>query len=106
MARGTPAQVGDERWSKNGYLYRRLPNRWELVSRIIAEEKLGRSLSANEYVSYKDGDKTNLDPDNILIHVRGRSSLRRRLATVEDQIRELTAVADELRKRLEIQEGL
>lgn len=106
MPRGQTSEVGTERWSPNGYLYRRLDTHWELVHRLIAEEKLGRKLSENEYATFADGDRKNLDPDNIVIRVRGRSSLRRRLAQVQERIRELQATEEELLGRIMRQEEL
>ena len=106
MARGAAANVGDERWSPNGYLYRKTENGWETVHRLLAEEALGRSLNENEYVTFKDNDKTNLDPGNIEVRLRGRTSLRRRLAQVEDRLRELSAVRDDLVRRIALQDEI
>jgi hypothetical protein len=106
MARGAIAEVGAERWSPNGYLYRKTDDGWETVHRLLAEEKLGRPLNANEYATFMDGDKTNLDPENIIIKLRGRSSLRRRLIQVEDRLRELNAVRDDILARIEEQDRI
>jgi hypothetical protein len=107
MPRGSAAEVGTERKSPNGYLYRKTKNDgWQLVHRLVAEEKLGRRLYANEYATFADGDRTNLDPKNIIIRLRGRSSLRRRLAVIDDHIRELQAAKEEIIRRLQLQENL
>lgn len=106
MPRGATATIGDERWSPNGYLYRRLEDGWQLVHRLVAEEKIGRKLNENEYATFLDGDRTNLDRDNIVVRLRGRTSLRRRLAQVEARLVELNAVRDDILKRLELQESL
>jgi len=106
VARGIAANVGDERVSKNGYLYRKTEYGWELVHRIMAETKLGRKLHDNEYATFGDGDRTNLDPKNIVVRVRGRSSIRRRLAALDARIAEMTDARVALEKRLDIQESL
>lgn len=107
MPRGQAAEIGTERLAPNGYMYRKLSSgKWELVSRIIAEEKLKRALKSNEYVTFADGDRHNLDPKNIIVRLRGRTSLRRHLARVEEQIRELTATRDEIVMRLKLQTEL
>jgi hypothetical protein len=106
MARGEASPVGTERWSANGYCYRKLEDRWELVHRLIAEEKIGRRLGENEYATFIDGDKSNLDPKNIVIRIRGVQSLKKRLTQVEVKIQELEAVRDELRSRLEVRDTL
>lgn len=107
MARGTAAEVGTERWSKNGYLYRKTEKHgWQLVHRLVAEERLGRRLLENEYATFADGDKTNVDPDNVIVQLRGKTSLRRRVAQLNARIEELTAARDECVRRLELQENL
>lgn len=106
MARGTTANIGTERTSPNGYRYRKTEDGWELVHRLLAEEKIGRKLTENEYATFKDGDKTNLEPTNIIIQIRGRSSLRRRLAQIDARLAELNAARVEVLHRLEVQEEL
>ena len=105
--RGVASDVDTERVSPNGYRYRKLESgKWELVHRLVAEETLGRPLHENEYATFADGDKTNLAPDNIIVRLRGRTSLRRRLAQVEARITELEGIRDDLKARLEAQEIL
>jgi|SRR5262245_30236383 len=106
MTRGVTSNVGDERKSPNGYMYRRTEEGWQLVHRLIAEENLGRKLQGNEYATFKDGDRTNLEPDNVIVRTRGRSSLRRRLALVNARLDELTGMKAELETRLEVRENL
>jgi hypothetical protein len=106
MPRGTTSDIGTERVAPNGYRYRKTEWGWELVHRLLAEEKLGRCLHQNEYATFVDGDKTNFDPANIEVRIRGRSSLRRRLALIEARIEEYTAVRDDLQERLRLQDSL
>jgi len=106
MPRGVSSNVGDERTSPNGYRYVRTESGWKLLHRVIAEEKLGRELNGNEYVAFKDNDRTNLEPENIEVRQRGRSSLRRRLALVNSRLQDLAGVKEDLETRLEIQENL
>lgn len=105
--RGVASDVDTERVSPNGYLYRKLENgKWELVHRLVAQENLGRELHQNEYATFADGDKTNVEPDNIIVRLRGRTSLRRRLAQVEARITEYEAIRDDLKARIEAQDAL
>jgi hypothetical protein len=106
VSRGRSKPIGTEHTSANGYLYRKTEYGWVLVHRLIAEEKIGRRLLPNEYATFNDGNRTNFDPSNIVIKLRGRTSIRRRLASIEDQIRELTTLRDDLRKRIKAQEEL
>jgi len=106
VARGQVANVGAERVSPNGYRYRKTEDGWETVHRLLAEEKLGRKLTNNEYATFKDGDRTNLDPKNIIVRLRGRTSLRRRHAIVESRLAEFAAERDLLEERLRVQAEL
>jgi len=68
--RGRRSQVGDTRVSLNGYHYTRTEDKWELTHRLIAEEKLGRPLAEDERIRFADNDRTNLDPDNIVVYIK------------------------------------
>jgi len=108
MARGTAAKVGDRFTNANGYTYEKTEDRsWIAVHVLIAEEKLGRKLREGERASFKDGDRSNLDPDNIVVKVRlGKKSPRARLAVVNAMIqdhREQLEILEEEKKELETQ---
>jgi HNH endonuclease len=102
--RGQSVEVGTQRTSANGYLYEKTPRGWILVHRLVAERKLGRLLTDNEYVTFADGDKTNFDPSNLIVRQRGTASIRARLARVEAQIASLEALRNELVQRLELRD--
>jgi hypothetical protein len=106
MARGHEAPLGAQRTSANGYRYEKTLNGWELIHRLIAVEQLKRPLRDNEYVSFADGDRTNLNPENIVVRQRGKTSLRRRAAQLEARIQELVAARDEILSRIETREKL
>ncbi len=91
MTRGQVSEVGETRTSANGYHYTRTEDGWRLTHHLIAEKQLGRRLKEDERVSFKDKNKKNLDPDNIVVNLQGRSSLHRRKAQLEARIEELKA---------------
>jgi hypothetical protein len=66
--RGRKANVGDTRTSLNGYDYTRTEKGWQLTHRLIAEDKLGRELEPDERIKFIDNDRTNLDPNNIMVY--------------------------------------
>jgi hypothetical protein len=68
--RGKRSEVGDTRVSLNGYHYTRTESKWELTHRLIAQAKLGRPLMDCERIRFVDNDRTNLDPDNIVVYVK------------------------------------
>ncbi len=92
MPRGQTSEVGEERVQQNGYVTVRTETGWRFKHHVLAEELiLRRPLQANEMVKFRDGDKTNLHPDNLLVALRGSSNARKRLAVVQERIRELKA---------------
>jgi hypothetical protein len=98
--RGSKSEVGDTRVAKNRYHYTKTEEKWELTHHLIAEEKLGRELSADERVVFKDGDRTNLDPDNIEVRRKATASLRRKEAQLVARISELQAQLDAVRMQI------
>ena len=100
--RGSKAEVGAERTSPNGYRYVKCEGGWRLKHHLVAEKKLGRSITAEERVVFLDGDKTNFKPNNIDVREKGKSSIRRRKAYLEDRIREMEDELDEINAQLEI----
>ena len=94
--RGKSSKVGDTRVAPNGYEYTRTKDGWELTSRVLMEEKLGRPLKSNERVRFLDGDRTNLDPDNLAVFETRPQGPNRRRAQLEARIAELQAELDDL----------
>jgi hypothetical protein len=88
VTRGKAAQVGDIKVSQNGYSYTRTETCWRLTHHLIAEEKLGRGLRADERVEFLDRDRKNLDPHNILVRKRNKG-LKHRKKSLELQIQKL-----------------
>lgn len=96
MTRGRASQVGDTRWSPNGYHYTRTARGWQLTHRLVAEETLGRPVGEDERVRFLDGDRTNLDPDNIEVYKSKPQTPARRRAQIEAKIADLQAQLEEL----------
>lgn len=59
--------VGSERVSVDGYVEIKIaePNKWALKHRIVYEEYHHEKLKPGDVVIMLDGNKTNLDPDNL-----------------------------------------
>jgi hypothetical protein len=94
--RGKQAKPGDTRTSPNGYHYTRTEAQWELTHRLIAAKRLGRPLNDNERCTFKDGDRTNLSPDNIVVSEKKQKSTASRRAQLEAKIAELQAELESL----------
>lgn len=100
--RGTEAPNNTTRISKNRYSYTKVGSDWRLTHHLIAEKKLGRKIdSETERVIFIDKDRTNLSPDNIKVVPKGKSSLLRRIATIEARIVELEGQKYQLERELE-----
>lgn len=104
MARGQRVEVGQTRVSQNGYHYTKVEQdgktSWRLTHHLVAEKKLGRPLREDERVSFRNGNKSDLRPDNIVVSEKGTGSVRRRKAQLEARIAELQAELDSLNEEL------
>lgn len=105
MARGQTVPVGSTRVSQNGYHYTKVEQdgktAWRLTHHIIAERRLGRALRQDERVSFRNGKKSDLSPDNIVVSEKGTGSIRRRKAQLEARIAELQSELDSINAELE-----
>lgn len=96
MARGQKSEVGETRTAPNGYHYTRTDAGWELTHRLIIEDRLGRKLTPEERVRFVDGDRSNRDPDNLVVYEIREASRNRKRARIEARIEELQAQLNEL----------
>jgi hypothetical protein len=60
-------EVGSERISVDGYIEIKVaePNHWRLKHRVIYEQHYGIKLSSNDAIIFVDGNRLNLDIDNL-----------------------------------------
>lgn len=63
--RGSVAKEGYTNWTQNGYHQTKHKGKMRYTHHLIAEEKLGRSLTDEEQAYFIDGNRKNLDPGNI-----------------------------------------
>jgi hypothetical protein len=109
MSRGTSAPNGSERVSQNGYHYTKVRGKWELTHRLVAErEILKRRLAANERVVFRNGDRSDIRPENLTIKLTNSdlTSLRRRKLELESRIRELEAQVEDINDEIVREEAL
>lgn len=102
MPRGEAAKVGDTFVNRNGYTYVKTEDRGFVAKHVLVKEKdIGRRLASNEFVKFRDNDRSNCEPDNLELRIRGdRRSPQARLAALEARIEELEAEAEELRQKI------
>lgn len=96
MARGRNAPIGSERTSPNGYQYVKCKEGWVLKHKLVVEEHLGRKLEENERIRFIDGDRTNLDPENLKVYTVRDKSPKARIAEIDAKIDELMTERKEL----------
>jgi hypothetical protein len=99
MPRGVKAEDGSTFVNANGYHHTRVDGKWRPTAHLIAEEKRGRPLNPKtDQVRFADGDRSNLDPANIVVQPkRDRRSREARMAQLEVRIAELQQELQELR---------
>ncbi len=96
MPRGSTSKVGDKRVSPNGYEYTKTEEGWILTHKLVAEKRDGVKYNGDVTFRYADGDKTNFDPDNIIVMPKKFKSTASRRARLEARIAELQAELDSL----------
>ena len=59
--------VGSERVNVDGYIEVKVaePNKWKLKQRLVYEEYYGVTLTSNDVIIFLDGNKQNLDINNL-----------------------------------------
>lgn len=102
MPRGKMSPVGATRVADNGYQYIRTSKAWRLHHHVIAEEKIGRPLQANERVEFIDRDRKNLDPENITVVIKSQNAKLAELERLEERKADLEEKILELKRELEI----
>lgn len=93
MPRGQAAVDGATFVNQNGYHHTRVDGKWRPTAHIIAEEKYDKLIDKEtEMVRFVDGDRTNLNPDNICIQPRpNKRSKEARIAQLQSRIADLQA---------------
>lgn len=92
--KGRAVPPGTETKTEQGYISVKLPNgKWELKHRLIAAQKEGRPLKTGERVIFLDGNRENLNPDNITVINTNKSNTHKKL---EKLLAKLQAVLEEI----------
>lgn len=98
--RGSKSADGDERVARNGYWYVKTEDGWKLKHRWLVEQHLGRELTSEERVVFKDNDRTNFDINNLEIQVKASISKKARKARLEARKEEIEAELAKLNKEV------
>jgi hypothetical protein len=104
MVRGQPAPEGSTYIAQNGYHYTKRNGKYTATHVLVMEEKLGRKLTPNERVRFKDNDRTNFKPENLVLTVKGKTSLLSRRARLVARRDELNAQIQEIDNELELKD--
>lgn len=96
MPKGKASLDGATRVAANGYHYTKKGGQWYLTHHLVAQKKLGRALKPEERAIFRDKDKTNFDPDNIVIEIKGKATIAKERARLQARIDELQAQLTDL----------
>lgn|SRR5262245_66507724 len=102
MPRGRAAHEGATYTAQNGYHYTKRDGHFRLTHHLIAEEHLGRALLPSERVKFKNGDRTDLQIDNLEVVTKGETSLEKKRAQLVARRDELDAQIVDLDRRIEL----
>jgi len=100
MPRGETVPIGTRRKTQNGYWTTKTGNGWEFDHRIIAEQTLGRPLQPTERVLFLNGNKDDLDPDNISVETSRKR--RNRVIVLEQKVDKMLNDLQEVKNELEL----
>lgn len=85
----------------NGYSTIKKDGQWRYTHHVIAEEEvLHRPLMRNEMVFFKDNDRTNLDPSNLMVKLKKPNRVFQKREMLRRRIRESEARLNELKGQL------
>jgi hypothetical protein len=105
MPRGQASPVGATRVADNGYHYTKTEERgWVLTHWLTVESARGTLIDPEKEVvqfTSKAAKRNPYDIGGIRVLKKKTSSLRKRLAVLEDQIREKTAERDRILRQLD-----
>lgn len=102
MPRGRQSEIGTVTVNANGYSQTKTEKGWIGTHVLILEKKLGRKLRPGERAIFKDNDRRNLDPDNIILTITSnRKTKASQLAALIARRDDLNAQIAEIERELE-----
>jgi hypothetical protein len=102
MPRGRTSEIGTVTVNANGYSQTKVAHgKWVGTHVLILEKKLGRQLKLGERAIFKDGDKGNLDPENIeLVEVTNARTIKAKIAKLQAEIEDRQGMINDLELEL------
>jgi len=102
MPRGKASVVGTVTINANGYSQTKTENGWRATHTLILEARIGRKLRAGESARFRDGDKSNLDPENIYLAEHSSTrSVQAKIAKLRAEVEDRLALIKDLEALLE-----
>lgn len=93
---GSQKPEGHRFQAANGYWYEKRNGKHRLLHHLIAEEQIGAPIDTRIHrVSFKDGNRENLDPDNIVVTQKSKGkqqridAIKKKIALLQEELEEL-----------------
>lgn len=92
---------GHERISKDGYVEVRVSKGvYRLKSRVVWEQTHGRKVPKSHIIAFRDGDKLNLDPDNLVLMSRVENMERNTIQRFPRELKQVIKLSHKLKRKL------
>lgn len=104
MSKGKASSIGDRNVAANGYTYEKTSTGWRLLHHLVAERTLKREITKADRVSFKNNDRTDFRPENIIVTVKAdisTSGYYRRLHSIEERMVDLVDDAPDTKTALD-----
>lgn len=95
--KGESAEVWAEVETPQGYIHVKTPDGWKLKHRLVMEQVLGRPLAAGERIIFKDGDRKNCDPENLVLQIVKKENLSDLYAQRAKLLRQLEQIDERIK---------
>ncbi|WP_136247970.1 HNH endonuclease signature motif containing protein [Halomonas borealis] len=98
--------LGSERLAKDGYRQRKVtdtgypPRDWRMVHHLVWEEHNGRPVPEGHIVAFRDGDKANVTPENLMCITTAENMRRNSIHRLPPELSDLCRLRGSLTRKI------